>query len=169
MEATRRHAQTPQDRPQRHILAGTIHGAQDPDRGASVGQTLVGPLESRACGRAVVGMGMIIDRSLMPLNSSRTMGSVRRRDDNSRGKVQNVREGSSVDSRRAICSAGLSERLMAVDPFSDARPPGAPLRRTSILSERDCFVLRALDEVALPLDLLVEDEFRGVGGDVSGR
>ena len=33
---------------------------------------------------------MIIGRSLMPLNSSRTMGSVRRRDDNSRGKVQNV-------------------------------------------------------------------------------
>jgi hypothetical protein len=39
----------------------------------------------------VVGMGMIIGRSLTPLNSSRTMGGVRRRDDHSRGKVQNVR------------------------------------------------------------------------------
>jgi hypothetical protein len=48
MEPTRRQSQEPQDRPQRHILAGTIHGAQDPDRGASVGQTLVGQLESRA-------------------------------------------------------------------------------------------------------------------------
>jgi hypothetical protein len=29
-------------------IAGKIHGAQDPDLGASVGQTLVGQLESRA-------------------------------------------------------------------------------------------------------------------------
>jgi hypothetical protein len=42
-------------------------------------------------------MDMIIGRSLMPLNSSRTMGSVRLRDDNSRGKVQIVRGHSSVD------------------------------------------------------------------------
>ena len=48
MEPTRRQSQKPQDRSQRHILAGTIHGAQDPDLGASVGQTLVGQLESRA-------------------------------------------------------------------------------------------------------------------------
>jgi hypothetical protein len=40
-------------------------------------------------------MDMIIGRSLTPLNSSRTMGSVHRRDDNSRGKVQNVRADSS--------------------------------------------------------------------------
>jgi hypothetical protein len=39
---------------------------------------------------------MIIGRSLAPLNSSRTMGSVRRHDDNSRGKVQNVRGDSSA-------------------------------------------------------------------------
>ena len=49
--------------------------------------------------QAVVGMDMIIDRSLMPLNSSRTIGSVRRRDDNSRGKVQNVRGDSSEPDR----------------------------------------------------------------------
>jgi hypothetical protein len=35
-------------------------------------------------------MDMIIGRSLTPLNALRTMGSVRWRDDNSRGKVQNV-------------------------------------------------------------------------------
>ena len=35
-------------------------------------------------------MEMIIGGSLTPLNSSWTMGSVRRRDDNSRAKVQNV-------------------------------------------------------------------------------
>ena len=38
---------------------------------------------------------MTIRHSLTPLNSSWTMGSVRRRDDNSRGKVQNVRRDSS--------------------------------------------------------------------------
>ena len=48
MEPTWRQSQEPQDRPQRHILAGKIHGAQHPDLGASVGQTLVGQLESRA-------------------------------------------------------------------------------------------------------------------------
>jgi len=39
----------------------------------------------------VIVMGMIIGRSLAPLNSLRTMQGVRRRDDNSREKVQNVR------------------------------------------------------------------------------
>jgi hypothetical protein len=45
---------------------------------------------------------MIIGRSLTPLNSSRTLRAVRRRemvrcsDDNSRRKVQNVRAGSSA-------------------------------------------------------------------------
>jgi hypothetical protein len=156
---------------------GKIHGAQDPDLGGSVGQMLVGQLESRTskedkgepkeggellyaspelqdlllegrraqvrhvqahhdfgglsshpravergtprsvamvtspvrwtrfrsrwsqrcCGRAVVGMDMIISRSLMPLNSLRTMGSVRRGDHNSRGKAQNV-HGDSLES-----------------------------------------------------------------------
>jgi hypothetical protein len=47
-------------------------------------------------GRAVVVMKMIISRFHTPLNSSRTIGSVRRRDDNSRGKVQNVRGDSSA-------------------------------------------------------------------------
>jgi hypothetical protein len=42
-------------------------------------------------------MEMIIGRSHTPLNSSRTIKSVRRRDDNSRGKVQNVRGDSSAD------------------------------------------------------------------------
>jgi hypothetical protein len=44
-------------------------------------------------------MAMIIDRSLTPLNSSRTMASSRRRDDNSRERVQNVHGDSSVDFR----------------------------------------------------------------------
>ena len=48
MEPTRRQSQEPQERPQRHTLAGPIHGAQDPDLGASVGQTLVRQRESRA-------------------------------------------------------------------------------------------------------------------------
>jgi len=45
---------------------------------------------------------MIIGRSLTPLNSSKTLRPVRRREtvrlsgDNSRGKVQNVREDSSA-------------------------------------------------------------------------
>jgi len=44
----------------------------------------------------MVGMEMIIaDSVTTALNSSRTMGSLRRRDDNSRSKVQNVREDSS--------------------------------------------------------------------------
>ena len=42
-------------------------------------------------------MDMIIGRSHTPLNSSTTIGSVRRRDDNSRGKVQNVRGDSSAE------------------------------------------------------------------------
>ena len=50
----------------------------------------------------MVVMGMIIGRSLTPLNSSRTLRAVRRRetvrrgDDNSRRKVQNVRGDSSA-------------------------------------------------------------------------
>ena len=42
-------------------------------------------------------MDMIIGGSLPPLNSSRTVGSAHRRDDNSRGKMQNVRGGIAVD------------------------------------------------------------------------
>src|SRR5712692_5732243 len=42
-------------------------------------------------------MDMIIGRSHRPLNSSRTIESVRQRDDNSRGKVQNVRGDSSAN------------------------------------------------------------------------
>ena len=41
-------------------------------------------------------MRVIIGGFLTPLNSSRTMGSVRRRDDNSRRKVQNVYGDSSA-------------------------------------------------------------------------
>ena len=41
-------------------------------------------------------MRMIIGRSLTPFNSSRTKRGVRRRDDNSRGQVQNVRGDSSA-------------------------------------------------------------------------
>ena len=48
MESTRGQSQEPQDRPQRNILTSTIHGSQDPDLGASVGQTLVRQRESRA-------------------------------------------------------------------------------------------------------------------------
>jgi hypothetical protein len=45
---------------------------------------------------------MIIGRSLMPLNASKTMESVRRRDDNSRGKVQNVRADRSSHLHRTV-------------------------------------------------------------------
>ena len=48
MESTRGQSQEPQERPQRHKLARPIHGAQDPDLGASVGQTLVRQREPRA-------------------------------------------------------------------------------------------------------------------------
>jgi hypothetical protein len=41
-------------------------------------------------------MDLIIGRFLPPLNSSKTVGSVRQRDDNSRGKVRKVRADSSV-------------------------------------------------------------------------
>src|SRR5712691_4510909 len=47
-------------------------------------------------------MGMIIGRSLTPLNSSTTIGGVRRRDDHSRGKAQNVRGDSSA---RSYCAS----------------------------------------------------------------
>jgi hypothetical protein len=40
MEPTGRHTEEPQDRSQREVLAGPIHGAQDPPLGASVRQTL---------------------------------------------------------------------------------------------------------------------------------
>jgi hypothetical protein len=48
MEPTRRQSQEPQKRPQRNKLSGTIHGAQNPGLGASIGQTLVRQRESRA-------------------------------------------------------------------------------------------------------------------------
>jgi hypothetical protein len=48
MESTRGQSQEPQDGPQRHKRTGTIHGSQDPDLGASGGQTLVRRRESRA-------------------------------------------------------------------------------------------------------------------------
>ena len=44
----------------------------------------------------MVVIRMIIGRSLTPLNSSSTMQGVRRRDENSRGKVQNVPGDSSA-------------------------------------------------------------------------
>src|ERR1700693_3420558 len=44
-------------------------------------------------------MDLIIGRFLPPLNSSKTVASVRRRDDNSRGKVRKVRADSSAVSR----------------------------------------------------------------------
>jgi hypothetical protein len=56
-------------------------------------------------------MGMIIGRSLTPLNYSRTLRAVRRRemvrrnDDNSRRKMQNVRGGSSD----VLARGGLAE------------------------------------------------------------
>ena len=48
MEPTRRQAQGSQQRPQRHKLAGPIHGPQDPDLDAFVGQTLMRQRESGA-------------------------------------------------------------------------------------------------------------------------
>jgi len=48
MEATRGQSQEPHECPQRHKLTRTIHGSQDPDFGASVGQTLVRQCESGA-------------------------------------------------------------------------------------------------------------------------
>jgi hypothetical protein len=53
---------------------------------------------------------MIIGRSLTPLNFSRTMGSVRRLDDNSRGKVQDVRGDSSADFAAPATSAAKRVR-----------------------------------------------------------
>jgi hypothetical protein len=47
MEPTWRQSQEPQERPQRNKLSGTIHGAQNPGLGASVGQTLVRQREPR--------------------------------------------------------------------------------------------------------------------------
>src|SRR5262245_34744545 len=47
MEASRRQSQEPQDRRQRHTRTRTIDGSQDPDFGASVGQTRVRQGESR--------------------------------------------------------------------------------------------------------------------------
>jgi hypothetical protein len=47
MEPTRRQSQEPQERPQRNKLAGPIHGAQDRELAAFVGQTLVHQRESR--------------------------------------------------------------------------------------------------------------------------
>ena len=44
----------------------------------------------------MVGMDLIISRFPTPLNSSRTMGSVRWRDENLLGKEQNVRADSSA-------------------------------------------------------------------------
>jgi hypothetical protein len=48
MEPTRGQSQEPQERPQPNKVTGTIHGSQDPDLGASVGQTRVRQHESRA-------------------------------------------------------------------------------------------------------------------------
>jgi hypothetical protein len=48
MEPTRGQSQEPQERPQGNKRPGTIYGSQDPDFGASVGQTLVRQRESRA-------------------------------------------------------------------------------------------------------------------------
>src|ERR1700687_4190150 len=59
-------------------------------------------------------MEMIIGRSLMPLNSSRRMGNVRRADDNSRGKVQNVRGHSSVGSRGDSYDNALAESVIGL-------------------------------------------------------
>ena len=48
MESTRGQPQEPQERLQRHTRTGTIHVSQDPNLGASVGQSLVRQRESRA-------------------------------------------------------------------------------------------------------------------------
>ncbi len=48
MESTRRQLRESQERPQWHKLTGPIHGAQDPDLGAFVGQPLVRQPESGA-------------------------------------------------------------------------------------------------------------------------
>ena len=47
MEASRRQSQEPQDRRQRHTRTRTIDGSQDPDFGASIGQTRLRQRESR--------------------------------------------------------------------------------------------------------------------------
>ena len=71
-------------------------------------------------------MATIIGRSLTPLNSSRTMGASRRRDDNSRGKVQNVRGDSWVvrleDEDRRVTVGLVSAELLhlARDLLGDA-------------------------------------------------
>src|SRR3989442_15917346 len=57
-------------------------------------------------------MRMIIGGSLTPLNSSRTMRGVRRSDDNSRKKVQNVRGDSSVGDGSATMVAERRRFIM---------------------------------------------------------
>ena len=75
-------------------------------------------------------MEMIIGRSLTPLNSSRTMGSVRRRDDNSRGKVQNVRGDSSA------WPGGDDNAHSDCDP-DDARPNDSFQHQGDVIERRE--------------------------------
>jgi hypothetical protein len=67
-------------------------------------------------------MDLIIGRFLTPLNYSRTMGSVRRRDDNSRRKVQNVRGDSSERLQgKVVGSKDAINRAHEVERRSDSR------------------------------------------------
>jgi len=67
----------------------------------------------RCCGRAVIGMGLIIGRFLTPLNSSRTMGSALGGVTTTRAeKVQNVRGDSSC--RVSLEKARLSARASSI-------------------------------------------------------
>jgi hypothetical protein len=74
-------------------------------------------------------MDTIIGRSLTLLNSARTMGSVRQRDDNSRGNVQNVRGDSSA------ISAGTAKHFASAD-VSAVRVAPPQTRHHSLLIAR---------------------------------
>jgi hypothetical protein len=76
-------------------------------------------------------MGMIIGRSPTPLNSTRTMRGVRRRDDNSRGNVQNVHGDSSAEIAEDLRSA--LEQIESV--LGDLQQRAAIIERKTVTNE----------------------------------
>ncbi len=90
-------------------------------------------------------METIIGRFLTPLNYSRTMGSVRRRDDNSRGKVQNVR-GDSSAIYAVMEGVGTIEAIDTVMKLGMNHPMG-PLALADFIGLDTCLsILRVLQQ-----------------------
>src|SRR5215472_7378344 len=92
-------------------------------------------------------MGMIIGRSLAPLNSSRTLRAGRRRetshlsDHNSCGKVQNVRRDSSA------IDLLTSQRSLGYTYAVAKGRTGAPARTDVLQGTLDLMVLKTLDSM----------------------